>query len=228
MGALDGKVVFVAGADNLVGRAVCDAAAVAGGRVFAVGDPGSGCGETVAPLDPLAWTAAFARCRERHGRLDVVVNARHRADVRSIADTSPSDFAAAFVDHGTVAWLIQKHAILALRDSGGGAIVVVVSALARVATSDAAALCAAARGILMASKSAALECARRRDSIVVNAVLAGRIEGDPRHWPDGRLMPSAAAVSPTDVAAAVIFYASDGAAYMTGGELPVDAGFLAR
>ena len=227
MVSISGKIVFVAGANNIVGKSVCAAIGAAGGKVFAVGDPGCGSQVSVSPMDDGAWANAFSRCREVHGRIDAVVNARHRSEFGQIAATTPDAFAQAYNDHAIASWLIQKHAVLALRQSGGGAIVIVTSVLGRVAGAGAAAASAAARGILMSSKSAALECARNRDGIVVNAVLAGRIEGDPTHWPDGRLLPAAHPVTPSDVADSVMFYLTDGAAYMTGSELPVDAGFLA-
>jgi NAD(P)-dependent dehydrogenase (short-subunit alcohol dehydrogenase family) len=106
-------------------------------------------------------------------------------------------------------------------------VVHVLSVLARVAAPGVAALCAASRGLLMSAKSAALECARARDGVLVNAVLAGRIEGDPEHWPDGSLLPAAPVVTVEEVAAGVRFMAREGAAYMTGADLPVDGGFLA-
>ncbi|MBK6598114.1 MAG: SDR family oxidoreductase [Proteobacteria bacterium] len=42
------------------------------------------------------------------------------------------------------------------------------------------------------------------------------------------MLPGAPSVSPDAVAAAVLFLATDGAAYMTGVELPVDGGWLAQ
>ena len=85
---------------------------------------------------------------------------------------------------------------MALRKNNGGVIINVTSVLARVAATDCAPVCAAARGVLMSTKSAALECAKAKDNIVVSAVLAGRIEGDPEHWPDGRLLPDAPIITP--------------------------------
>ncbi len=65
----------------------------------------------------------------------------------------------------------------------------------------------ATAGILYSSKAAALECAREKDGIVVNAVLVGDVPA-------------------SDIAESVFFYATDGAAYMTGTDLPVDDGYL--
>lgn len=217
------RAVFVAGVDNVVGQAVVARFRADGARVFSAAEvmgPQSG-------LDPSAWGKAFERCRETLGPPAVVVLARHPLQRGHLESTSRASFAAAFLDHGTAGWLAQQQAILALRAAGGGVLVHVLSVLSRVAAPGAAALCASSRGLLMSSKSAALECARARDGVVVNAVLAGRIEGDPQHWPDGSLLPTAPVVTAEDVAAGVRFMAGEGAAYMTGAELSVDGGFLA-
>jgi NAD(P)-dependent dehydrogenase (short-subunit alcohol dehydrogenase family) len=217
MGRLAGKVVAVSGADNSVGRAVMDMALAEGARAVAL----------ATPADEAAASAALDRIVADHGRVDLVVNAARRCARASIAAQSADQFMATFDAIGEAAWLIQKHAILALRRSGGGVVINVLTVLARVAAPDCSALCAADRGVLMSTKSAALECAKAKDNIVVSAVLAGRIEGDANHWPDGALLPHAPVVTPRDVAGGVLFLATSGAAYMTGVELPVDGGFLA-
>jgi len=219
MGKLAGKAVVVAGTENVVGRAVVAAVAAAGGRVHEIG--------AISALDPAAWDESFDQSHSRFGSVDVFINARHMVQSRSIGATSAGQFTSDVFDLAAAGWLAQKHAILALRKSGGGVIVSILSVLARVAAPNAAALSAAARGLLMSSKSAALECARAGDKIVVNAVLAGRIEGDSHHWPDGGLLPTAPPVTADEVAAAALYFATDGAAYVTGAEIPVDGGFLA-
>jgi NAD(P)-dependent dehydrogenase (short-subunit alcohol dehydrogenase family) len=217
MGRLAEKVAVVFGAGNAVGDAVIELFRREGASVEALTPPGA---------DEAAWAETFARIAAARGRIDVVVNAAHRAPRTPIGATA-ADFMAAFDALAETAWLLQKHAVLSLRKTGGGVIVVVTSVLARVAAPEAAALCAAARGVLMSAKSAALECARAKDNVVVNAVLAGRLDGDPTHWPDGALLLGAPAVTPAEVAEGVAFMATAGAAYMTGVELPVDGGFLA-
>jgi NAD(P)-dependent dehydrogenase (short-subunit alcohol dehydrogenase family) len=235
MTTLRAKVVLVAGADNIVGAAVVARFGGEGARVVGLRDDDgggtSGAADTAAravrPLEPASWQAAFEDCHREHGRVDLFVNARQRVRRGDIRDTGGAAFAAAFREVASANWLAQKHAILALRRCGGGVLINVIPVLARVAAPSCAALCAAARGLLMSTKSAALECARNRDGIVVSAVLAGRIEGDPEHWPDGTLLPRAPAVTAEEVASGALFLATGGAAYMTGVELPVDGGFLA-
>ena len=213
MGGLSSKVVIVLGAENSVGRAVITTFRNAGAKVIPL---------TAVTADE-AWAKAFSDVE----RFAVFVNAAHSCQAKPIAELDADEFMSVFNSIGETAWLAQKHAVMALRKNNGGVIINVTSVLARVAATDCAPVCAAARGVLMSTKSAALECAKAKDNIVVSAVLAGRIEGDPEHWPDGRLLPDAPIITPEDVAAGVLFLATDGAAYMTGVEMPVDGGFLA-
>jgi NAD(P)-dependent dehydrogenase (short-subunit alcohol dehydrogenase family) len=217
------RPIVVAGVDNAVGRAVAQRFRRDGASVFEAG----GTALPLDPLEPASWREAFRRCAQAVGPPGVIVLARQHIARARIESTSRTGFEHAFLAHGTAGWLAQQQAVLALREAGGGVIVHVLSVLARVAAPGVAALCASSRGLLMSAKSAALECARARDGVVVNVVLAGRIEGDPEHWPDGALLPSAPVVTVDEIAEGVRFMAREGAAYMTGADLPVDGGFLA-
>ena len=65
-----------------------------------------------------------------------------------------------------------------MRRNGGGYIVNVTSVLANVAHADAAAYCAAAAGVRMMTKSAALECGAGDYNILVNSIHVGAVD-----WP---------------------------------------------
>jgi NAD(P)-dependent dehydrogenase (short-subunit alcohol dehydrogenase family) len=209
-------VVF--GADNVVGAAVVQVLRRDG---CIVDTP------TLPERTEAAWQSSYVAISQRLSRIDIVVNAAHDVAITPIAETSATTFMAVFDAIAETAWLCQKNAVLALRASGGGKIVVVTSVLARVGAASTTAISAAARGVLMSAKSAALECARAKDDIAINTVLVGRIDGDPTHWPDKTLLPHAPVVTAMQVAEAVAFLTAEGAAYMTGVDVPVDGGFLA-
>ena len=243
MADLTGKTAFISAATSVVGRACATALSASGARVcLADADAAAAASlaRTLAPAttfigldscDEGSWQEATAHCLAELQALDILVHCEGCFDgSRPIIDTPLEDFKAALYGSGMAGWLALKHGILTMRKAGrGGAIVQVTSILGRVATANAAASCAAAAGVVMAARAAALECAKHGDGIVVNTVLAAPVAGDDgQSFPDANSVPGATVVAPGDVAEAVLFLASDGAAYMTGTELPVDGGFLSR
>lgn len=176
-------------------------------------------------LSDSGWAALMQRCLAELDGLDIFICCAPRERGTSITNTSLEQFRDLLYRSALAGWLGQKHAIVAMREhSPRGAILHITSVLARAAADHAAAQCSAEAGILMSSKAAALECAKAEDGIVVNTILAGPIEEDGTD----RLQQGATPVQAADVAAAALFMVSDGASYMTGTELAVDAGWLSR
>ncbi|MCC5867038.1 MAG: SDR family oxidoreductase [Gammaproteobacteria bacterium] len=238
LGAREDLVALVTGTGNAVGAAVGRLLASAGvdtwfaDRDAAAAQRAAGAqvgARAIAfdPVDESQWAYVSEQLTKQSGGLDLLVNAAQAFRFDDVECLSPDRFMDLFNRNGTASWLGMKYGIPLLRARGGGRIVNVTSVLARTAAAGCSATCAAARGILMATKSAALECARERDGILVNAVLAGRMDDDPEHFPDGRVLPNAVPVAAQDVAAAVVFLLTEESGYVTGLELPVDAGFLA-
>ena len=90
---------------------------------------------------------------------------------------------------------------------------------------------AAKHGVIGATKSAALDYAAK--GIRINAVAPGPILNDriaslpPEREPIARAVPLGRIGTPEDVAAAVVWLASDAAAFVTGTVVSVDGGRLA-
>ena len=230
MSDLTGKTAFVGNAGSVLGQACIERLAKAGAAVCA----GHGPGSSVAGADmaieidlmaPDSWSAAFQACVKNLGRLDVLVIVTEGQTSSPLENLEFSAFVAAHRSMAVPAFFAQSRGILAMRDAGnGGAVIHVLPAAARSALDGAVTSCVASAGILLSSKSAALECAKTKDGIVVNTVLTGPVEGAPNlPYPDG-----AGPVTPAAVAESVLFYATDGAAYMSGMDLPVDNGYLAQ
>ena len=244
MQTLKGKTVFIAVADSVVGRACARVLSMRGANICLAAANEDDAQRVAKELngapfscvsldvkDETSWQKAFAASVATHGALDIFVQCVGRYHGGSpIVETSLADFKDAIYDTGVAAWLGQKQAILTMRAGGaGGGIIHVTSLLGRDAIPNAAATCAASSGIVMSSKAAALECAKNKDKIVVNTVLAGPVDGDNgEHYPPVEDCLAGSLVSADDVAEAVLFYATDGAAYMTGTELPVEGGMLCQ
>lgn len=224
MSSLSGKVAFVTRTDGPIGRACVASLAAAGAQVCVVGESGGDLAVTVDRHDQGSWDSAFSACIEKLGGLDVLVIPTPAESSEPIEEMKVADFITSHRSMAVPAFLAQNRGIMAMRKTGsGGAVVHVIPAAAKAGLDGAVAACAASAGILFSSKSAALECAKAKDGIVVNAVLVGPVAGEP-------VLPypkNVTAVPPQAAADAVLFFATDGAVYMSGMDLPVDDGFLA-
>lgn len=186
-----------------------------------------------------AAVLAVRTAMEAFGRLDVAVNnAGTEGDqtLRLEQQTDANVRRTLGVNAAGVLWLL-KHEIPALRGSGGGAIVNVSSVAGHVGLETCGAYVASKHAVEGLTKAAALEAARF--GIRVNAVAPGAIQtemidravgaGDT----DARraieaMHPLGRMGTPEEVAAAIVFLASEQASFVTGQSLAVDGGWLAR
>jgi NAD(P)-dependent dehydrogenase (short-subunit alcohol dehydrogenase family) len=240
--ALEGKTALVTGAAGAIGAAVVDAFAEAGAQVVAVDRVEPPAGDVVlADLTrPDAVEKAVAATLERHGRLDVVFNGAGISG-RSLGDgpvetCSLDAWDAVLETNLKSVFLCCKHAIPALRRSGGGAIVNLGSVLGLVGAEDfqTHAYAASKGGIVALTRAVAVAYAH--EHIRCNAICPGLIDtpmserarNDPRVRERlGELQPlTGAPGSPDDVAQAALYLAS--APFVTGVVLPVDGGWTAR
>ena len=221
---LSDKVAFVANAETAAGKACVIALTQAGAQVCAVGKSDAALVVNVTPGDQDSWDKAFRDCINQLGGLDILVIPTVGRPSKSIDSIDYADFNKAHREMVIPAFLAQNRGVLAMRSVGSaGAIVHVLPAAARAGVEGAVATCTASAGILFSAKSAALECAKAKDGIVINSVLVGDVDGQPilNYGPDSQVIP------PDAVADAVLFFSTDGAVYMSGMDLPVDDGFLA-
>jgi NAD(P)-dependent dehydrogenase (short-subunit alcohol dehydrogenase family) len=168
------------------------------------------------------------------GRLDAVLHCAGIMRAQSIEDTSLADWNATLQANLTGAFLVTKAAMKAMRERGGGAIVHVASRLATRVKENHAAYAASKAGVLQLTRMAALEGAPHK--IRANCVCPGMvdtpmlgeygsreaIEAIFAGW--SKLCPLGRPAAPEDVARAMLFLASEDAAYITGAALPVDGG----
>lgn len=228
--SLDGRVAFVTGAAGGIGKATATILREAGATVVG-GDrePADGV-VSLDVRDERSIRDAIGSCVERHGRIDVLVNAAgvtHRVPSLDVA-VADWDRVQEINLRGT--FLCCREAARAMRETGG-AIVNVASQLAIAPTGGRAAYVSSKSGVIALTRSLAVEWAPK---IRVNAVAPGvtrtamieAIERDERtrrsfeeRIPLGRF------AEPAEIAGAILFLASELSSYVTGHILVADGGY---
>ena len=248
MGRFDGKVALISGGARGQGAAEARAFAAEGaavvfgdileeeGAAVRAGIEASGGIATYLHLDVTKeddWRRAVGYATDAHGRLDILVNnaaiviARTPIEHRTVEEW---DRVQAVNSRGV--FLGTKHAIPAMRASGGGSIVNIASVAGIGQSTHQEPAYAASKGaVRIFTKVTAAQHAA--DGIRCNAVLPGPIDTEMLHsaLSDPAVLAERVSRVPMgrigtidEVVAAVLFLASDAASYMTGGEMAVDGG----
>lgn len=231
MNRFDGCTAIVTGAGNALGAACVARLAEEGAKVIAAAsEPVSGAVETQEHDGTSAesWEALVATA-SGHGGVSVLINADIGFLAKSFLDTSLAEVRTLAAANVTPTWLGMRAAIPALRNNGGGYIVNVISTLGKVVSTEAAVFSALSGGLRIATKSAALECARQEPRIMINAVLVGAVDmplvaGSKSGPADIGIAPLIEAEA---AAAAVAQLACADSAYVTGMEIYADGGYAA-
>jgi len=246
-----GQVALVTGGAAGIGRATALAFASEGLKVV-VSDLDAANGEaTVEAIRAAGGEASFLRCdvtREAevkalmegvigaYGRLDYAFNnAGIEIEKGKLADGGEDEFDAIMAVNVKGVWLCMKHQIPLLLAQGGGAIVNTASVAGLGAAPKMSIYAASKHAVIGLTKSAAIEYAKKK--LRVNAVCPAVIDTDMfrrAYEADPRKAEYAAAMHPVgriglveEIAAAVLYLCSDGAAFTTGHALAVDGGVTA-
>ena len=177
---------------------------------------------------------------ERHGHLDILLNgAGVGSSAIEIEDMDFSIWRNCLSVNLDGVFLGCKYGIKAMRKGRGGSIINISSILGFAGLATATNYCASKGGVRLLTKAAALECARKTPLVRVNSIHPGFIDTPmvagaiQRRGPKFRNyieenVPLGKLGEPSDIAEGVIYLASDGAKFVTGTELTIDGGFLAR
>jgi NAD(P)-dependent dehydrogenase (short-subunit alcohol dehydrogenase family) len=188
------------------------------------------------------WPPVIRTAEERYGHLDVVVANAGICLLASTAEMSLEDWRRQNAVNLDGVFLSVKHALPALRRAGGGSIVIVSSVAGLRGSARFAGYCASKGGVRFFAKAVAMECAEAGDGIRVNTIHPGIIDtplwanlqaGHARQQTMGRIDPHrlGRADAPLgrsglveEVAAGVLFLASEASSYVTAAELVIDGG----
>ncbi|MCC7325860.1 MAG: SDR family oxidoreductase [Burkholderiales bacterium] len=242
--SLAGKIAVVTGAGSGIGRATADALAAAGARVVAA-DINRETGEATAatlrargsraeflPVDltEAASISAFAQAvAESVGAVDIVVNGAGWGQTCPFWDT-PDEIWERVIALNFVGPMRLVRALLpAMMERGSGRIVNIASDAGRVGSLGETVYSGAKGGLIAFTKSLARELARY--NINVNCVCPGPTDTPllaavPEKHLDAfrKAIPFRRFGKPSEVADAVVFFASDSSSYITGQVLSVSGG----
>ncbi|MGH8891366.1 MAG: SDR family NAD(P)-dependent oxidoreductase [Acidothermaceae bacterium] len=170
-------------------------------------------------------------CMSRYGRLDILVNNAGVMLRSDFLDTSESDWDMTLCTNLKGYFLCGQAAARLMVRQRSGVIVNVSSTNDTIATRGCTAYAVAKGGVRLLTRQMALELAP--DGVRVNSVAPGIVESnfnremlqDPQFVAESlALIPAARFATADDVAAAVVFLASDRATFINGATLRVDGG----
>lgn len=190
--------------------------------------------------DEAGWEAAVALALSRFGKLNVLVNNAGIAFVGKTEDTTLADWRRMLAVNLDGVFLGTKHAIRAMKGKGGS-IINISSILGIDGAGTAAAYCASKGGVRLFTKAVALECGEAGNGIRVNSIHPGYIHTsmfdsdvaafgslEAKMKKVSALHPIGRIGQPEEIAAGIVFLASDESSFMTGSELVIDGGYTAR
>ena len=252
-GRVQGKVAIITGAASGLGAAsarrlaeegasvmLTDRSVAAGEAaaeaILAIGGKAAFMAHDVTSEDD--WAAVVAGALKGFGRIDVLVNNAGVGGGAPLMEMSLADWRAMLAINLDGVFLGMRH-VGPVMAAAGGSIINLSSILGKVAQAGAAAYSASKGGVLMLTKSAAVEWAPLR--IRVNSIHPGYIDtpmvSQALHDAENANAlrdliisrhPMARLGVAREIADGVLFLASDESSFMTGAELVIDGGYTAQ
>ena len=251
---LKDKVCIVTGGGSGIGRASCVMFAAEGAKLV-VADKNKANAETVVAecgkngAQAIAVAVDVSRSTDvkrmidktlkKFGRLDVLVNNAGYGIAGSVLDTDEEAWEALMSVNVRGVFLCSKHAIPAMKANGGGAIVNTASVVAAVGVRNRAAYVASKGAVAALTRAIAID--HVTDGIRCNAIAPGTIDTpyfEKIMGKSGNAADSKKALeerqllgrlgTPEEIAAGILFLASDESRFATGSILTIDGGMTAQ
>ncbi len=242
MSRFEGRTVIVTGAGSGIGFEAARTFVAEGAHVIAADLNGGGPAGSVEIEADVSVEADMERlvqsALDATGRLDVMCN---NAGIGSTADAvacSAEEWDRVFAVNVRGVFLGTKHALVPMLRVGRGAIVNTASIAGLVGLRDRAAYCASKGAVVAFTKQVAVQYADR--GIRCNCVCPGTVDSP---WVAGLLdkaedperaraelvtrQPLGRLGQPDEIATAIVYLASDDAAFVTGSALVIDGGITA-
>jgi len=257
MSELKGRVALVTGASRGIGAATARALAAAGARVIVTdvadtADLAAEIGGLARRQDVTSeaeWEATVAFARTEAGGLDILVNNAGIFLMKPLSQTTLEEWRRVQAVNVEGVFLGCKHALPALAERagqwrGGGSIINLSSISGLVGSAGAVCYNASKGAVRLLTKGLAMEVAAL--NIRVNSVHPGVIDtemgdavvsgvsglvgmgGNEARQSISAQHPLGHFGTPANIADAIVFLASDKAAFMTGSEMVVDGGWTAQ
>lgn len=249
-----GKNAVVTGGASGLGRATLLALAAEGANVVLVDRDaensqrvvddaialGAGAFAVVGNLrEEATIVSAIERCVAEFGTLDVLHNNAGWQAEKPIHETTNADWSQMLDLNLTAVFWGCKHGVLAMRGTGGGSIVNTASTLAVTADAMVPGYCATKAGVLGLTRAVALAyvtegircnavCPGDMDTPLTQGYFAATEDPDATRREVEQASPIQRLADPAEIAAAVLFLASDEASFVTGASLMADGGLTIK
>ncbi len=228
-----GRSVLVTGGNRGIGRAIAEAFLAQGDRVAVTsrsgGGPDGALDLTCDITDAAAIEAAFTEIESAHGPVEVLVaNAGITADTLLVR-MSDDEWSSVIDTNLTGSFRLAKRAVSKMMRLRRGRIIFISSVVGLLGSGGQVNYAASKAGLVGMARSIAREYGSR--GITANVVAPGFVETDMTDTLSDELkaqykaqVPLGRYASTDEIASAVTWLASDGAAYITGAVIPVDGG----